>query len=412
MAENPATTQMPAMGASATAEEVSSVRHGEPEPGPGANQSATVRTAHHQVTLLPSLEGTITALERDIAAARKRVWIEIFIFRADAFGKRMVQCLARAAARGVDVRVLYDSLGSRTTPESFFTDMRWRGIDVRCYRPWHVALRALRLWPRDHARVLCIDDSVYTGGIGFGNEWLPKERGGLGWHDVCARVEGPVVAECARYFQQHWEHSDTSEDPRTERAAYPDVAFVADSPLDPEGVYPMYRAAVQGAKRRVWIENAYFAPPRALLRDLCEASARGVDVQIIVPSQSDVRAIAGAARAEYPEWLAHGLKVYEYLPGVTHAKFALVDDDFSTVGSFNINPTSLVCSRESNLFVFDPSFVQRLAAQFVHDREQSRKVSRATTNRTGLVEWAHNQLLRTGVRMFEHLSNAAGHPWS
>jgi cardiolipin synthase len=362
--------------------------------------------------LLPSLNATIDALEADIDRAVRRIWIEIFIFRADEFGQRMAKRLIAARKRGVDVRVLYDSLGSRTTPESFFEGMRREGVDVRCYRPWHVALWALRLWPRDHARILCIDDAVYTGGIGFGDEWLPQALGGLGWHDVCCRVRGPVIESCARSFLAQWEKSASNDDSNTLHHGFPELAFVADSPLDSEGVFRMYRQVVQGAKKRIWIENAYFLPPRPFLRDLYRAAARGVDVQIIVPGASDVPTLARAAQAEYSRWLKRGLRVFEYIPGVTHAKFAVVDDRWCTVGSFNLNPTSLICSRESNMFIYNPEFVAQTAAQFACDREDCREIQLADIARVSLSTRVANHVLRNGMRMLERFSLEGRPTWS
>jgi cardiolipin synthase len=371
-----------------------------------------VQTQFHELSLLPSLNATIEALESDIDRAVRRVWIEIFIFRADEFGQRMAKRLIAARKRGVDVRVLYDSLGSRTTPESFFASMRQEGVDVRCYRPWHKALRALRLWPRDHARILCIDDCVYTGGIGFGSEWLPRALGGLGWHDVCCRVHGPVVKSCARSFLAQWEKSASNEDSVTAHEAFPELAFVADSPFDSEGVFPMYRQVVQAAQRRIWIENAYFLPPRPFLRDLYRAAARGVDVQILVPGASDVPTLARAARAEYSRWLRRGLRIFEYIPGVTHAKFAVVDDDWCTVGSFNLNPTSLICSRESNMFIYHPAFVAQAAEQFLRDRAECREIELADLDKVSVSTRVGNHLLRTGVRMLERFSLESRPTWS
>lgn len=373
---------------------------------------ATVHTDRHEISLLASIEQTVSTLERDIEQATRRVWIEIFIFRADAFGYRMAQKLSEASARGVDVRVLYDSLGSRTTPDAFFDRLRACGVAVRCYRDLGTVLKALRMWPRDHARVLCIDDSLYTGGLGFGDEWLPESKGGLGWHDVCCRVEGELVEQCAKSFAAQWDRYEAEKDAATSCTRWPELEFVADSPLDEEGVYQHYRRAVQAAQARVWIENAYFLPPHKLLDDLYEAAARGVDVQIIVPAASDVPSIAKAAKAEYAAWLTRGLKVFEYLPGVTHAKYAVVDDDWCTIGSFNLNPTSLVCSRESNLFVFEPRFVERVAAQFEHDRACSRPLTLAEVLREPALTRATHQLFRGGVRLFERLSQVvADHPW-
>jgi cardiolipin synthase len=152
-------------------------------------------------------------------------------------------------------------------------------------------------------------------------------------------------------------------------------------------------------------------PPRRLLGDLVAARARGVEVQIVLPGDSDLPSIEHAARAEYPRWIERGLEIFEY-PGVTHAKVALVDDAWCTVGSFNLNPTSLVCSRESNLFVYDPAFVARVAEQFQHDRDRSRRVARGDALRQPLGARLLDHGFNAGLRAFEGLSRLAGYQWT
>jgi cardiolipin synthase len=372
--------------------------------------SRPVRIGDSTLSLL-ALEPTIRALETDIDRARERVWIETFIFRGDKFGQRIAERLVAARARGVDVRVMYDVLGSRTTPQRFFDALGAKGVEVRPYRSWPMVLKALRMWPRDHARILCIDDAGYTGGLGFGDEWLPAAEGGHGWHDLCVRVEGGAARMFCHCFERAWQAQEESGDTDTRECDGKKLSLVTDSPLDARGVYARFREVVQRAQRRIWIENAYFMPPRRLLQDLVEARARGVEVQIVLPGDSDLPAIERAARAAYAGWIDGGLEIFEY-PGVTHAKVAVVDDAWCTVGSFNLNATSVVCSRESNLFVYDPAFVAVLAEQFVQDRARSRRVNRDDAARQPLHTRLIDHGFHGGLRTFEALSRLAGYPWT
>jgi cardiolipin synthase len=339
-----------------------------------ALNSQTIHTRHHEVTLLNSAE-TLVSLEADIERARTRVWIESFIVRSDHYGTRLVSRLLRAKARGADVRLLYDPLGSRETDLSVFAPLREAGVLVRAYRDMWILRRAAWKWPRDHGRILCIDDCGYTGGIAFGDEWLPREQGGHGWHELNARVEGPVVDDLARAFLRRWGESQHERRTRDVSRRYSDVAFMADAPADKGGIYAEYRARVTTARERVWIENAYCFPPRGLLRDLSSAARHGIDVRLLVPADSDVPLIARAARGEYGHWLRQGILVFEYLPVIAHSKFAVIDHDWATVGSFNLNPSSLLSTNETNLFFFDERVVQRVAALFLRDLQQSRRVT-------------------------------------
>jgi cardiolipin synthase len=361
-----------------------------------------VRMSHHEATLLPSLEATFAALFTDIAAARERIWIESFIVRSDRYGYRLAQHLAAARARGVDVRLLYDPLGSRATRPEYFASLRGRDIQVRAYKPWRLVLCGSAPWPRDHARVICIDDTGYTGGVAFGDEWLPHHEGGPGWHDVSCKLRGPVVSQFAEVFERRWMEAELPGHVRDLCFdEYPDLAFSADAPADKHGIYGVYRQCVGRARRRIWIENAYFFPPRRLLVDLRRAAQRGVDVQVIVPARSDVPLLEHGARGEYRRWLRHGMAVFEYLPGVAHAKFAVIDDDWSTIGSFNLNPSSLVSTNESNLFVRDPRFVAQLAEVFESDRAQSRRITHTELDHLPIRQRLLNTCLARAARMVE-----------
>jgi cardiolipin synthase len=303
------------------------------------------------------------------------------------------------------VRLLYDPLGSRATRPEYFASLRRSDVQVRAYKPWRLALHGGAPWPRDHARVICIDDIGYTGGVAFGDEWLPRREGGPGWHDVSCRLRGPVVSQFAEVFRRRWREAELAMPARDLCFdEYPDLTFSADAPADKHGIYRVYRRRVQRAQRRIWIENAYFLPPRRLLGDLRQAARRGVDVQVIVPARSDVRFFEYAARGEYGRWLRHGLSLFEYLPGVAHAKFAVIDDDWSTIGSFNLNPSSLVSTNESNLFVRDPRFVAKLAAVFESDRAQSQQVTRGDLDNFPLSRRLLDRSLAHAARALEALT--------
>ncbi|MGK3997934.1 phospholipase D-like domain-containing protein [Sorangium sp. So ce1024] len=371
-------------GRSATAPGVPPVDHAAAGAGDDAPKAAgPVRTAEHALTLLPGMEAVLGSIFRDVDRAERCVDIETYIYRDDRLGRSFADVMGRAAARGVRARLLYDPLGSHETDAPFFDDLRRRGVEVRAYRPIAVALGRGGLLPRDHSRVIVIDDVAYTGGAAWGDEWLPERRGGEGWHDVCLRVEGPCVGDFAYLFEQRWREADGDGDGDGGRLRdyatgrkYPDLELVADTPDDNARVYARYREAIRRARERVWIENAYFFPPSGMLEDLVDAARRGVDVQVILPGATDLPIIQRAARAEHAAWLDRGFKLFEYQRDTMHSKFALVDGDWCTIGTFNANPSSLTAVNEVNLFVFDPAFVARVADLFARDRAGSRPVTR------------------------------------
>jgi len=166
-----------------------------------------ISTGRHSLLLLPGMDRLIGSLERDLAASRRRVLIETYIYRDRKLGRGLGRLLARAEARGADVRLLYDALGPHAADSAFFGDLRSRGVDAR-YRPLEVAISQGDPFPRDHSRIVVSDSAAYTGGAAWGDEWLPRRLGGKGWYDVCVRVEGPCVEDFARLFEQRWREAD------------------------------------------------------------------------------------------------------------------------------------------------------------------------------------------------------------
>jgi cardiolipin synthase len=154
------------------------------------------------------------------------------------------------------------------------------------------------------------------------------------------------------------------------------VRLVSDGPLGEPIVLDSYVAAFRRARRRIWLENAYFFPHERILLALADAARRGVEVCVVLPGQSDVPIIARAARSEYLAWLCRGIRVFEYQPVVLHTKAALVDDDWCSVGTFNANPTSVRFSIELSLEITDRRFVATLARQIEHDMARSLAITR------------------------------------
>lgn len=331
-----------------------------------------------------------------IARARARADIECFIVRDDRLGQMLAAALAEAASRGVRCRLLYDPLGSRKTRRRFFRKLASAGVAVRRFG-WVGALLIGKLLgkpaARDHARVIVVDGAAFTGGHAWGDEWLPAARGGQGWHDVCCGVDGPIVEDFAELFEQHWRQS-TSRTPIADYVGAPRDGrrLVSDAPVKASVVLGRYLDAIAAARRRVWIANSYFYPPPVLLDELLEASRRGVEVKIIVPGVSDVPFLRAAARARYRQWLEAGLELWEYQAVVMHAKYALADDAWCLIGTFNANVASVAFAIEVALVSHDAADASAAEAQMLADFAASRRVDRAWLDRFGLLRGLWNQI--------------------
>ncbi len=331
-----------------------------------------IDTGTHGLVLLPEMEPCVRALERALVAAKRRIHIECYIVKGDKFGLWLEKMLIRAVRRGVECKLLYDALGSEESDPQFFEELKGHGIDARVYRGSKMMLKGSGPFPRDHGRVIVIDDTAFTGGLAIRDEWLPKRRGGKGWHDVSIQIAwGPVVEDFEKVFDTRWRESlgeKTLCDIET-GDKYPDLELVADCPEHATLVYDHHRLAIRHAKHRIWFENSYFFPPPAMLQEIADAAKRGVDVKVIMPKDSDLPLIEQAARAEYVHWIEHGLRVFEYGRCMNHSKMTIVDDDFCTIGTFNANPTSMALANEVNVFIKNKEFVALAAEHFVRDLE-------------------------------------------
>jgi cardiolipin synthase A/B len=335
-------------------------------------------TSHHRLTLYGETTPFWADVEAALEAARGCVWLSTFIYHSDELGRDFGERLVAAAARGVDVRLIYDSRGSSDASPEFFEQLAARGVNVKCYRPWRIA-RFWSYFPRDHGRLLLIDEAAFTGGVNWRNDWWPVARGGGGWHDVTVSVRGPCVADFRVAFEQRWREADTLGKvvDHVTPVLEPDVELIADSPTSLPMIFERLCERVARAERRIWIENSYCVPPRPLLEGLYSAVARGVDVKLLQPAHTDLPIVQTITRGEYGAWVGGGLHVYEYEPHVLHAKLAVIDDDWSTIGSFNAISPGLWWANETNLVIRDADFARALAHVFELDLAQSRAVDAA-----------------------------------
>jgi cardiolipin synthase len=350
--------------------------------------SSRISATGHEFRLLPDMGTMLRSFFDDVARAQRQVDVECFIVNDGALGLLLAQALKTAVLRGVRARLLYDPIGSQETSAAYFDDLRAHGVEVRAYRGLFEALGGRgSAVARDHGRIMRIDDfAAYTGGAAWGDQWLPTEMGGEGWYDVCTRTSGPLVAEFGALFDQRWREADGSEAPTSFDTAdrYRDVRLVGDAAAGTALILTEHIRRFDQARERIWIANAYFYPTEDLMSSLRRAVARGVDVRVIVPGKSDLVLLERAARSAYPAWIASGLAIYEYRPVVMHCKYALADDSWGTVGTFNMNATSPLLVNEVNLMVCDRGFVADMAATFERDLELSDRVNEARLAGIGL----------------------------
>ena len=349
-------------------------------------------TAGNRVTPLVDGPETFGSMRAAVAAAKKYVHVETFIYGDDDLGREFSELLAQKRREGLEVRVLYDSIGSMDTPGEFFDEMRGAGIEVREFRPMN-PLENPRIWEvhnRDHRKIVVIDGLVgFTGGINIDGTYSssssikPGPKRGItdGWRDTHVRIEGPAVRQLERLFEQSWNKAGEASSfgskysPEVPQRGKELVTIVAnDSDSDERWLYGTVLAAFEHASSRLWITQAYFAPNEQLIQAMTTAAGRGVDVRLIVPAFSDSNIVLQASRATFEQMLRGGVRVFERKHALLHAKTIVVDGTVSFVGSANLDMRSFVHNDEVHAVIVGREPAQRMEKIFQRDERESREI--------------------------------------
>lgn len=322
----------------------------------------------------------VAAIEAAIDGAREEVLVETYILKDDDAGQGLLRTLARATARGVSARVLADAAGSWATKRRFWEQLEANGVEARLFHP---LARFRDLMLRDHRKIVVVDRRVaFTGGLNVGNEYGSARRieGDLPWRDTHVRLEGTTAWEMAVVFNEGWAHAGGR--PLQLPALTPPAAagprtLVLDSRSGrghAETASTLI-ATMAGARRRLWVTNAYFAPHPLVLASLCAAAQRGVDVRLLLPGQSDMPLVRRAGHGCYAELLASGVRIFEYQPVVMHAKTLVVDDWASMIGSSNLDYRSYYFNAECNVLILDAEVGRGMADAFLQDLRDSVEIT-------------------------------------
>jgi cardiolipin synthase len=336
-------------------------------------------TPGNAIELLRSGGEFFPALTAAIAAARREVWLESYIFADDAVGKEVAAALVAAAGRGVAVRVLVDGWGARLyLTRRLERALRDGGVRLMKYRPevapWQFRSHRLR---RLHRKLCHVDREVaFVGGINVIDDMnTPRHKPPR--LDFAVRVRGPIVAPIVQTMQRLWALVELVQLERSEVPLFPDqIAIpsagdkvakfvIRDNLRYRRDIERAYLAAIRTAKREILIANAYFFPGVRFRRALIAAANRGVTVTLLLQARVEYRLLHYASRALYGQLLDAGVSIAEYHRSFLHAKVAVVDDHWATVGSSNIDPYSLLMAREANVFVRDAHFADQLRIELL-----------------------------------------------
>ena len=368
----------------------------------------------NKVTLLQDGPATFQAMFDAIRGARDHINLETYIIEDDEVGRKFADALMEKQARGVQVSLLYDSVGSMNTPKAFFKRLADSGVKVLEFNPVN-PLTAKKGWEvnqRDHRKLLVVDGQIaFLGGINISSVYssgsfspASKRRpdGSPPWRDTHVRVEGPVVAEFQKLFLGTWEKQKGEALPARNLFPRPAgkgsevVRAIGSSPDEAFSlIYATLISAINSAETSVNLTNAYFVPDPQLLAALKDAAARGVDVKLILPGNTDFWLVFHAGRSYYDELLRGGVKIYERRDALLHAKSALIDGVWSTIGSTNLDWRSFLHNDEVNAVILGQAFGAQMQAMFDADLAASTPVT--------LADWEQRPL---GDRLKETVARA------
>jgi cardiolipin synthase A/B len=300
-----------------------------------------------------------------MAQAREEILLETFIIFDDKVGQQLQQVLIDAAQRGVRVEVAVDGYGTADLPTEFISAMTDAGVSFHAFdpQPRLVGMRT-NLFRRLHRKIVVVDgERAFIGGINYSADHL-GDFGAMAKQDYAVEVTGPVVAQvhaASKRLMSPVLQPPSAVRPVTEPAGASSAVLVErDNGLRSTDIETHYLQAFRGAKQRIVVANAYFFPGYRLMRELRNAARRGVDVRLILQGQPDMRWVRALSRLLYNYLLRDGVAIHEYCQRPLHGKVALVDDEWSTVGSSNLDPLSLSFNLEANLFIRDRAFNQQL----------------------------------------------------
>ena len=371
--------------------------------------------AGNEITLLESGREFFPALRDAIDAARYEVYLETYIFEHDAAGTLIADALRAATRRGVQVHLLVDGFGSRGFVSALMPGLVADGVQVMIFRRElrTFSLRRHRL-RRMHRKLAVIDAAVaFVGGINIIDD-MPRSGPDRPRYDYAVRVEGPLLEPIAGAAQHLWRlvswaslrrrlHEPLLAPPRIKPAGPVRAAFLTrDNLRHRRDIEDAYLEAIGAATREIVIACAYFFPGRRFRQALVDAAARGVAVTLLLQGVSDHPTQFYATRALYPFFLERGIRLYEYHHSYLHAKVAVVDARWSTIGSSNIDPFSLLLAREANVVIEDAAFARRLRASLARAMEEgARELRREDSHRLPTVRrvasWFAYQFVRLAI---------------
>lgn len=349
----------------------------------------------NQVTLFTNGQEQFDALFSDIEKSRKHIHLDYYIIEHGCIGNKLQQLLIKKAKEGVQVRVIYDDIGSWKTKRWYFQEMKDAGIQVYPFLRVLLPYLSPKFNYRNHRKIAVIDGEIgYTGGMNVADRYVGKGKYAV-WRDTQVRIVGKGVYGLQTAFLIDWFF--VSRDLLTSKFYFPDLKEQGSSLVqvatsgpdtDWESIMQAFFSIIGKARHYVYIQTPYFLPNESLLMALQTAAMSGVDVRLMVPETTDTPLASLAMQSHFSEVMEAGVKIYRYKKGFLHAKTLVADDSVSTVGSTNFDYRSFELDFEVNAFVYDAGFAKQLKETFLNDMEDAVLLDpHVWSKRSKIIKW-------------------------
>lgn len=346
------------------------------------NNSNAPFTVNNRTKVLTNGQETFDEIIEELKKANHHIHMEYFIIKSDDLGNKIKNILVDKARSGVNVRIIYDSVGSWKLSKQYINELKDVGVKILPFVPVIFPVLSRELNYRNHRKIIVIDGKVgFLGGLNIGNEYLNGSYELGFWRDTHLKIEGEAIYSLQNVFLKDWHF--VSNEYISEQIYFPKIKHYGEQLIqitssgpdsDWESILQAYFTMISTAEEKIWITTPYLVPDESITMALKTAALSGIDVKIIIPNKPDHYLVYWASRANIEELLHAGVKVYTYEKGFIHSKILLVDGICASIGTANLDIRSFRINFEVNAFVYDEEIVKSLEKDFESDLDESKQI--------------------------------------
>ncbi|OWW25398.1 cardiolipin synthase [Zobellia sp. OII3] len=349
-----------------------------------AKNSSFLPSLGNELTPLKDGPATFDAIFQAMEGAQKFIHVQYYIFEEGELANRFLALWQRKIKEGVEIRFLYDGLGSNTLSKAYVNQLKESGVEVFSFLPIRFKRLLSSINYRNHRKIVVVDGhTAFTGGVNVSDKYINGDPVLGTWHDMHLRLRGPIVNSLQAVFAMDWSFASGKDDmltlsyfsniPKIGKSIVQTVSSGPDS--DFPSVHQLYFSLINSAKKYIYIVNPYIIPGEALMEALQVAALGGVDVRILLSSNSDSFLVRWGVRSYFENFLEAGVRIYQYPDGFLHSKLMFTDDELTTIGTANLDVRSFEQNYEVNVLAYDKELTKQLKRDFLNDCKISQEIN-------------------------------------